>query len=60
MIRFSDISDLSPVSHPEPANWCQTAPINVLCDSFRFDAAYTTDILKDKAYSFIYDAPTEV
>lgn len=60
MIRFSGITDLSPVSHPEPGNWCQTAPIKVTFDLFQFDVDYTTDILKDKAYYFIYYASTKV
>lgn len=54
MIRFSGISNLSPVSHLEPANLCQIAPINVTFDLFQFDADYTADILKDKVCYFIY------
>lgn len=60
MIRFSGISDLSSVSHPEPAKQCQTAPINVTFDLFQFDADCTTDILKDKAYYCMYYASMKV
>ncbi len=53
MIRFPGISDRSSASHPRAADWCRTAPINVMFDLFQFDADHTVDILKIDPRSFV-------